>query len=52
MSCQQICKISRKKTLNRSDNIPKSFRSLLFLKHHVGNFGDDFTVRMTQSTAS
>jgi len=45
MNCQQICKIWRKK-LNRSKNIPKSFRGGgYFFKHPVlsystgGNFG-------------
>jgi len=35
MNCQQICKISRKKTLNRSENIPKSFRGANLKKHPV-----------------
>jgi len=26
MNCQQTCEISHKKTYNRSENIPKSFR--------------------------
>jgi len=28
INCQQICKISCKKRLNRSENIPKSFRGV------------------------
>jgi len=36
MNCQEICKISPKR-LNRSANIPKSFRGLLFLKHTVSH---------------
>jgi len=35
MNCQQMCKISRKTTFNRSENIPKSFRGATFLKHPV-----------------
>jgi len=39
MNCQQICKKIHGKWLNRSKNIPKGFRGLLFWNTLYSNFG-------------